>query len=108
MPASSPGSRKIPSHFGHSSTTTSRLTLQKWRIITTESRGHLRRWFWSTFSDAFCGIRSGLFTNLVLDVAQSLLGGGPTGPAPQPAAYSSPREYRSEKRKDDGANVCTL
>ena len=37
-----------------------------------------------------------------------MLGGRPTGPAPQPAAYSSPREYRSEKRKHDGANVCTL
>src|SRR5207244_2397366 len=59
MPASSPGSRKIPSHLGHSSTTTSRLTLQKCRIMTMPaSRGQLRRFSGSNLTAAFCSICS--------------------------------------------------
>src|SRR5437867_9694234 len=68
--------------------------------------------------------QAGIFTNGILqrrstgDDPQSLrtgagsfkrvLGGRPTGPASQPTAHSSPREYHSEKRKHDGTNVCTL
>src|ERR1041385_2692557 len=59
MAVSSPGSRKIPSHLGHSSTTTSRLTLQKCRIMTIPvSRGQVRRFSGSTFVAGFCSLWS--------------------------------------------------